>query len=90
LDKATRQFLAAKIRETLVSEIPIDGFANATLQNEISRDILSLATETDPLSNKAFHLLMHFIADEDIRSKDTKYAASQIEALEKIASELEQ
>jgi hypothetical protein len=59
------------------------------LQTEIGRDLSSLSTEPDPMLDKAFHLLMHFIADEDIRSKDTRYATSQVEALEKLASELE-
>jgi len=32
---------------------------------------------------------MHFIADEDIRRKDAQYATNQVEALEKLVSELE-
>ncbi|WP_035350177.1 hypothetical protein [Edaphobacter aggregans] len=90
MDKTARRFLAAKIRETIASEIPTNGFENAMLQTEISRDLSSLSAERDPVLDRAFHLLMHFITDEDIRSKDTRYATSQIEALEKLASELEQ
>jgi hypothetical protein len=89
LDKTARQFLAAKIRELIASESPSDGFENAMLQTEIGRDLTSLSAERDPVLDKAFHLLMHFIADEDLRGKDTRYAASQVEALEKLASELE-
>jgi hypothetical protein len=89
LDKTARQFLAAKIREVIASDIPNDGFENAMLQTEISRHLSSFSAEQDPMLDKAFHLLMHFIADEDIRGKDTKYAGSQVEALEKLASELE-
>jgi hypothetical protein len=89
LDKTARQFLAAKIRELIASEAPNDGFKNALLQTEIGRDLSLLSAERDPMLNRAFHLLMHFITDEDIRSKDAKFATSQIEALEKLASELE-
>ena len=89
MDETARRFLATKIRKLIASEIPNDGFENAMLQTEISRDLSSLSAERDPMLDRAFHLLMHFIADEDIRSKDARYATSQIEALEKLANQLE-
>jgi len=89
LDKAARQFLATKIREIISSETPSHGFENAMLQTEISRNLSSLSAKRDLVLETAFHLLMHFIADEDIRRKDAQYATNQVEALEKLVSELE-
>ncbi|WP_260705180.1 hypothetical protein [Edaphobacter flagellatus] len=87
--RTPHQFLAAKIREVIALETPNGGFENAMLQTDISRKLASLSVERDPVLDRAFHLLMHFITDEDIRSKDARYAASQVEALKDLAIELE-
>jgi hypothetical protein len=42
------------------------------------------------LLEDAYHALQHFKIDEDIRIKDEDYARSQLEALRKIASNLDE
>ena len=47
-----------------------------------------MTKSSDKLLKDAYHLLHHFVSDEDIRLRDARYNASQRRALEKCAEDL--
>lgn len=78
-DKHTLQMASDALRRVLSNTLTAE---NALAQWPV------MSKSSDKRLRDAYHLLHHFASDEDIRTKDARYNASQRAALEKCAEAL--
>jgi hypothetical protein len=85
---ATRKALAEEIRKAIESEDQRNP-NDLTELNRITQQWAEANKQDDKLLDDAYHSLIHFLTDRDIRLKDTRYADRQIAAMRQLVTELE-
>ena len=65
----------------------INDFLNGNISSESIENLWN-AEMNDEIFNEAFHTLMHYISDIDIRRKDPKYSVYQSEELNECVNKL--
>ncbi|MEO8727154.1 MAG: hypothetical protein ABI383_13655 [Acidobacteriaceae bacterium] len=88
INQAVRTRMVDKIRQVLSTEYPMKPFDVAEL-NMLTQEWRQATIGNHWLVDNAYHALIHFVTDRDIRLKDPKYSADQIRELQNIISELE-
>ena len=81
-----------KLKLAAVIDEVLDGNVSATASKTLEQFIANIKELSEYASNReieeAYHLLQHYIIDEDIRSRDAEYANSQRMGLRRMADRL--